>query len=280
MWKKVALWVAVVLVLLAGAGYLVLKYYTGDIPRYVYETVAPELSEFKRPTILVFNKTNGFIHRDALPASEAMLRDLADQLGWDVVVTNNAAIHNLRDLQRFEMVVWNNTSGDVLTEDQRAAFKTWLEQGGGWVGLHASGGDPSYRWDWYVDVLIGAQFIGHTMEPQFQDADVYTTEKNGPLTSHLSNPWRIRQEEWYAFDQNPRDKGYQILLTVDESSYVTVGETLFGMIDSMPGEHPLVWQHRVGKGRVFYSAIGHAASTYSVPEYRELIKRAMAWSAE
>mgnify|MGYP002700396795 FL=1 len=277
--KKIALLGLVVVIVFVAAGYSFL-YYNGMIPRYDYETVPPKLPIFTRPTVLIFNKTNGFIHRDAIPAGDAMLKELADQLGWDVFVTNNAAVHNVEDLKRFNMVVWNNTSGDVLTESQRADFKAWLEQGGGWIGLHAAGGDPSYQWDWYVDELIGAQFIGHTMDPQFQDADVHTADKEEPLTSHLASPWNIKQEEWYAFDKNPRDKGYQILLTIDEQSYITVGETSFGFVDNMDGEHPLVWRHHIGEGKALYSSIGHTAATYGVAQYRGLIKKAMIWAAE
>lgn len=277
--KTIILWALGILVSLAALAYGYL-YYNGLVPRYTYETVPPELPAFERPTVLVFNKTNGFIHRDALPAGDKMLTELADELGWDVFITNNGAIHNAEDLKRFEMVVWNNTSGDVLTEEQRTDFKVWLEQGGGWVGMHAAGGDPSYKWDWYVDVLIGAQFIGHTMEPQFQDADLYVADKTLEITSHIPVPWSVKQEEWYAFDQNPRDKGYEILLTIDEDSYITVGDTKFGFVDSMEGEHPIAWRHQVGEGKVFYSSIGHTAPSYSVPENRELIKKAMVWAAE
>lgn len=279
MWKKIAIWTVSILVLFVGVSYAYL-YHEGHVPRYTYESVPPELPAFKRPTILVFNKTNGFIHRDAIPASDKMLTELADSLGWDVFITNNGAIHNSEDLKKFEMVVWNNTSGDILTEEQRADFKTWLEQGGGWVGLHAAGGDPSYKWDWYVDTLIGAQFVGHTMEPQFQDADVHVADQDMELTNHLPIPWNVKQEEWYAFDQNPRDKGYEIVLTIDEDSYITVGKTKFGFVDNMEGEHPLAWRHMVGEGKVFYSSIGHTAATYSVEEYRELIKKAIVWAAE
>jgi len=279
MFKKIVLWALSIILLVVIAGYGYLRY-TGMVPRHNYETVPPVLPEFKRPTVLVFNKTNGFIHREGLPAADAMLTELADELGWDVFITNNAAVHNASDLKRFKMVVWNNTSGDVLTEEQRRDFKSWLQQGGGWVGLHAAGGDPSYQWDWYADVLIGAQFIGHTMEPQAQDADVYAVAPANDLTSHIPSPWNVKHEEWYAFDQNPRAKGYDILLNIDETSYITVGETHFGMIDSMEGEHPLAWRHAVGEGKAFYSSIGHYAPTYSVPEYRELIKKAMVWSAQ
>ena len=230
-----------------------------------------------RPAVLIFNKTNGFIHKEALPAADAAFSELASSNGWSVFVTNNGAIHNPQDLQRFDLIVWNNVSGDVLTEPQRAAFKNWIEGGGGWLGVHGTGGDPMYKWDWYVETLLGAQFVGHTMSPQFQDADVHTAQPVVPLTAQLPNPWRLPQEEWYAFASNPRDKGYEILLTLDEASYQTKGKSFFGT-DTMEGEHPIAWRHPVGKGRAVYSAIGHQAATYSNSDYRGFLSRAMRWA--
>ena len=243
----------------------------------VYEVTPPAIPAFSRPAVLVLNKTNGFIHRDAIPAADAMLKRIADDKGWDIFISNNAATHNADVLQKFDLVVWNNVSGDVLTEGQRAAFRQWLEQGGGWVGIHGAGGDPEYAWRWYVDSLLGAQFVGHTMHPQFQDADVIVADRALPITAHLPVPWRVPLEEWYAFDSNPRDKGYEILLTIDQDSYITKGKTFMGQ-DSMEGEHPLAWRHPVGEGRVFYSAIGHQAATYDLPGYRQLIANAMSWA--
>ncbi len=45
--------------------------------------------------------------------------------------------------------------------------------------------------------------------------------------------------------------------------------------DRMEGEHPIAWRHQLGQGKVFYSAIAHQAATYSVPEYQELIQKAI-----
>lgn len=270
-----------VLLGLALAGALAVYLYLksiGIIQREDFDTVPPTVTDFAKPAVLIFNKVNGFVHKDALPAADAMFTDLAAQNGWDVFITNNGAIHNPEDLARFKLVVWNNVSGDVLLEDQRAALRSWIEGGGGWLGVHASGGDFSYRWDWYVNTLVGAQFVGHTMDPQFQDADLYTADSGEELTNHLPNPWRVPQEEWYAFDRNPRDGGYEILLTIDEESYITVGEGMVGS-DSMAGEHPMAWRHNVGQGRALYSAIGHQAATYSIPEYREFLSSAMRWVA-
>jgi len=274
--KRIAM--AVLILLLVGG---VLTYYTlkqvGIIPRKVYETVPPDIPAFSRPAILVLDKANGFVHKDAIPAANAMLTELAEQRGWDIFITDNAASHNSQDLARFEAVVWNNVSGDVLTGAQRAALQQYLESGGGWVGLHGSGGDFSYKWSWHPEVLVGAQFIGHTMNPQFQDADVLVVDPAADITAHLPNPWRVPNEEWYAFDSNPRDKGYEILLAMDESSYITKGQTRFGG-DSMAGEHPIAWRHTLGQGRVFYNAIGHQGATYSIPAYRQLVANGLAWA--
>lgn len=227
--------------------------------------------------VMVLSKTNGFIHKEGLPAAAQMLAELASENGWSIYQTDNAATHNAADLARFDVVVWNNTSGDILKADQRAAFKAWLLAGGQWLGLHAAGGDPSYDWAWYVDTLLGAQFFGHTMSPQFQDAEVMVVEPSA-LTSHLSTPWRIGQEEWYAFDRNPRDTGSSILLALDESSYDT--EESFFPNPTMPGEHPIAWTHQVGEGTIIYSAIGHTAASYSLPDYRKFIAKAINQLAE
>ncbi|MFT5485016.1 MAG: type 1 glutamine amidotransferase [Halieaceae bacterium] len=276
--KKVLLAITVLVIAVIGAGYFALKS-SGIISRADYDHAAPAIPDFDRPAVLVLSKANGFVHVDALPAGKAMLQKIAELQNWDIYTTENAATHNPEDLAKFDVVIWNNVSGDVLTEEQRAALKRWIEQGGGWIGIHASGGDFSYQWDWYVETLIGAQFVGHTMDPQFQDANVLVADESVGLTAHLVSPWTISEEEWYAFDRSPRHKGSEILLSVDESSYITKGKN-FLFNDSMEGEHPIAWRHRIGEGRVFYSAIGHQGATYSVPEFQTLIAAAIKWAGD
>ena len=112
-----------------------------------------QLPTFKRPAVLVFNRTNGFRHDEAIPAADRVFSELAAENGWDVFVTDDAEVHEPDALDKFQLVVWNNVSGDVLTLKQRESLRRWLESGGGWLGIHASGGDLSYDWDWYVDDL-------------------------------------------------------------------------------------------------------------------------------
>lgn len=237
----------------------------------------PELPVFKRPAVLVFNRTNGYRHGAAISAADEAFSELSDANGWDIFITDNAGVHERDSLRNFQLVVWNNVSGDVLSASQRASFRQWLEGGGAWLGVHASGGDLSYDWDWYVNTVIGSQFHGHTLEPQFQDARLLVADACEPITEHLDGSWLIPAEEWYAFASNPRDRGSEILLTLDKNSYVTRGELSPGWIDNMPSEHPQVWRHCVEGGRVFYSAIGHQGATYALPEYRGLLNKAMRW---
>lgn len=238
-----------------------------------YDNQPPAIPQLQRPAVLVLHKTNGFIHKQGLPAAGKMLEQLAKQHNWHLYATDNAASHNSEDLARFDVVVWNNTSGDILTQPQRQAFKSWLSDGGKWLGMHAAGGDPSYDWGWYRDELIAAQFFGHTMSPQFQDADVLVADSGQKLTAHLPSRWRVPQEEWYAFDRNPRDTGSTILLALDETSYST--EELLASDPTMPGEHPIAWTHNINKGEVIYSAIGHTPQTYSNEQYRQFIANAI-----
>src|SRR6185436_18716269 len=167
-----------------------------------------------------------------IQASNAALAAIVTMRGWPSFVTENGAVMNAAQLAKFKLVVWSNASGDVLTEEQRAAFKTWVEQGGAYLGIHGAGGDPVVStghtsladWKWYVDTLVGAQFVVHS---GIVPGDI-----------HIEDP------------KSPRGKpGFRILATVDEKTYnpgrATMGE-----------DHPLVWWHCVEKGHALYSALG------------------------
>lgn len=245
-----------------------------------YDHEPPTLPAMKSPAVLIFSKTNGFRDDAQIAAANTAIEKLVRARGWSVYTTENAAVFNPAELARFKAVVWNSVSGDVLTPRQRTAFKSWLEQGGGFVGLHGSGGDSSYAWKWYVDDLIGAQFIGHTFDPQFQVAKLVVEDPDHPATRGLPAQW-TRTDEWYSFASNPRPKGYRILVSIDERSYSPSMKLPFSDEKSiaMGADHPMVWTHCVGKGRAFYSALGHQASSYSEKPHLAMIDGAIGWAA-
>jgi type 1 glutamine amidotransferase len=246
-----------------------------------YEATPPSLPpDLNENAVLIFSKTNGYRDDAQIEAANRALAQLAAERGWTSYVTENAAVFNSDQLKRFRVVVWSSASGDVLTPEQRAALKSWIERGGGFVGLHGSGGDLKYAWRWYVDHLIGAQFIGHTMQPQFQKATIVIEDPHHPATRGLGQTW-VRTDEWYSFASSPRSKGYHILARLDESTYRPVMKLPFMPATDlrMGRDHPVIWTHCEGEGRALYSALGHAASTYSEPKHLQMIGGAITWAA-
>ena len=68
-----------------------------------------------------------------------------------------------------------------------------------------------------------------------------------------------------------------VLLSVDEDSYEQTG--MMPWTGLSMGDHPVTWNHCVGAGRVFYTALGHEAPTYELPEFIGLVGGAIAWVA-
>jgi type 1 glutamine amidotransferase len=248
----------------------------GFVQNASYDEEPPQLpADLKPGGILIFSKTSGYRDEASIVASNAALAAIAHERNWPYFETENGAVMNADQLAKFRLVVWNNASGDPLTPDQRTAFKTWVENGGSFLGIHGAGGDPVENhghtsladWKWYVDTLIGAQFIVHS---GIVPGEIHIEDPKSPITKGLPATWR-RSEEWYAFGESPRAKpGFHILATVDEATYDHGRAT-------MGADHPLVWWHCVGKGRSVYSALGHGGSMYAEPLMIQLLDNAMAW---
>jgi uncharacterized protein len=239
-----------------------------------YDNDVPAISLPKnKPAILLFEKIVGFKDTPSVNAAHAAFLAMAERKGWTIVSTEKAGVFTAKTLRKFDAIIWNNISGDVLSLSQRKAFVRYLESGGSYVAIHGSAGDPDYFWDWYADKLIGARFIGHPMAPQFQDAKIQVNKAHA-LAKNLPTDWSM-SDEWYSFRTNPRTIGANVLLTLDESTYKPVG--IMGQ-DLRMGDHPLAWTNCIGKGRMFYSAIGHRPETYSQPQHVTMLENALDWA--
>lgn len=231
-----------------------------------------------KPRVLLFEKMTGFRDTPSVLAANAAFKALALRNGWALLVTDKGGAMHPSVLKSFDVVVWNNVSGDVLTLPQRKAFRSYIERGGGYVGIHGSAGDPTYFWDWYPDTLIGARFIGHPSDPQFQDAQIVLESAPSGLGKNLAPGWTMN-DEWYSFAKSARASGSQVIATLNEDSYKP-GLNRFGMASMAMGkDHPIVWTRCVGNGRSFYSAIGHRPETYDDPKHLSLLEQGVAWAA-
>jgi uncharacterized protein len=242
--------------------------YDNDRPHFDFDK--------SRLRVLLFEKMTGFRDNDSVLAARNLLVNLAAKYDWDMAITEKGGAIHPSVLKSVDVIIWNNVSGDVLTLAQRKALKRWIEKGGGFVAMHGSGGDPVYFWDWYADELIGARFTGHPNEPQFQDAKVSIEKTPSSIGGSLPASFTLN-DEWYSFAKSPRLSGANIIATLDESSYTRKGR--FGGNLDMGADHPIAWTRCVGKGRSFYSAIGHRPEIYSASEVIQLIEDAVPWAA-
>lgn len=242
-----------------------------------YDNTSPKFDLNSGGTrVLVFTKINGFDHGPSVTAATQAISDLALKRNWQVAVTDRGGAFTPQTLAKFDVVVWNNNSGDVLTLSQREAFEDYIHQGGGFLGIHGAGGDPTYFWDWYADELLGARFIGHPMEPQFQDARIVVEAHAGGIGADLAPGWTMN-DEWYSFQDNPRASGASVVATLDENTYLPEG---YGGQDLRMGEdHPIAWTRCIGNGRAMYTAIGHRPEVYQLPQNLKLLEDGLAWAA-
>ncbi len=225
---------------------------------------APRVDAIAPPkNFLVFTKTTGFRH-DTIPDGSQAIAQFCKDRKWTVEFTEDSNEFTPDNLAKFNAIVFFQTTGDVLDADQKLAMQNYVENGGGFVGVH-SASDTEYKWPWY-GTLVGAWFNGH---PEQQQATVHIENKKHPSTKFLPDPW-VRFDEWYNFKTDPRSQ-VTVLATVDEKSYH--GGT-------MGDDHPIMWCHTVGKGRSWYTAMGHTHDSYKDPLYLRMLAEGMNWASE
>lgn len=243
-----------------------------------FDTQPPEITINDQDfSLLVFSKTNGYRHHEAIKAGNTYLKNLASEKQWQIVVTENAATFNDQQLAYFDVIIWNNVTGPALTNEQRASMKRSLEKGVGFLGIHAAGDDSHNDWTWYRDHVIGAAFSGHTLLPQFQQANLMLGEPHA-INVHLPNALK-HEDEWYSFQRSPRKPGIDILYTVDEKSY-SPGRWINGKHLAMGDDHPVAWAHQLVGAHVVYIAIGHRKETYEALWFQQLLIQSIEWAGK
>ena len=201
---------------------------------------------------LVFSKTLLFRHASITNGIVA-IKKLGAANRFQVEATEDASWFTPTNLARYQVIIFLSTSGDILNDEQQAAFRDYLERGGGLVGIHAAvAGDVATEggWPWYGEALC-ARFTNHSA---IVEAAIEVEDARNPSTKGLPKRW-VRTDEWYNFIESPRGK-VRVLASLDESTYR--GGT-------MGGDHPIAWCKQIGQGRVWYTALGHTEASFTEP---------------
>lgn len=141
-------------------------------------------------------------------------------------------------LKNYDAVIFANTTGDLPLPDPQA-FLDWIKTGKGFVGMHAAG-DTFHGFKPYVE-MIGAEFKAHGAQVEVEPIN---QDKECPACKHIPSDWKVF-DEIYQFKNFERAKVHG-LLTLDKHPN-----------DKTPGDYPISWCKEYGKGRVFYTSLGH-----------------------
>lgn len=217
--------------------------------------------------ILVFSKTLLYRHA-SITNGIAMLQQLGAKHGFAVDATEDSFAFTPANLARYKVAAFLSTSGDILNPEQETAFKNFIENGGGFVAIHAAvAGKVATEGDWaWYSQLLCADFDNHKA---IERATVIIEDKTHPSTAHLPETWS-RIDEWYNFVSTPRPKVH-VIASLDEKSFH--GGT-------MGSDHPIVWTRAIGKGRLWYTALGHTEESYSDPDFIQHIAGGIQFAAD
>jgi hypothetical protein len=233
--------------------------------------------------ILFFTKSAGFEHpaikpgKDGGPGTaEIALTAIGKNDHFTLTTTKDGGVFTAEKLKDYDAFIFY-TTGDLTTPgtdktppmsvEGKQAFLDAIKAGKGFVGLHCAADTfhtnneaHSYKLhaelDPYLDML-GAEFIMHGDQ---QSTKVIVTDPTFPGLEDSKDGFDMK-EEWYPFKQF--EKTLHVLLVLDTS---TMKGTMY-----QRGPYPVSWIHPYGKGKVFYTAMGHRDDVLQSPIFTKLV---------
>ena len=150
-------------------------------------------------------------------------------------------------LKNYDGVFFASTVGTLPFPDLNG-FYDWVRNGGAWLGNHASS-DSMHGTASYFD-MMGGEFTGHGSQTT---EEMVVMDPDHPIGAALGVKTLTVRDEMYTFENANFDfsKVHTILSftkAMNDGMHTPVGAA---------GQWPSVWVKNYGKGRVFYSALGH-----------------------
>lgn len=224
--------------------------------------------------LLAIGASAGFQH-DSVSDALATLYLLGQQSGlWDTFIRTDTQLltkqklgMNARNLDYFDAVFFMTTGELPLDEQQKADFLSFIrDDGKGFLGAH-NATDTFYKWSHYGD-MIGGYFDGHPWN-QFE-APIRVEDQDFPATAHFPSTFAIH-DEIYQIRNFSRAKVH-VLMSLDTSKVDMDKE---GVKHS---EIPVTWLREYGRGRVFYSGLGHRQEVWQRSDIQRMWLEAVKWA--
>jgi type 1 glutamine amidotransferase len=250
----------------------------------------PRVEPAQPRTVLVFNTPDHLYDKDphkgyCVPYGSYAMQALGEKSGaYKPVVSSDLAVFLPENIKRFDAIVLNNTAGQWITPSdadmQRAEFRKhgadkeaveqvlrkslldYVSGGGGTVGYHFVTG-ANRHWPEFLE-MFGAGFAGH---PWNEEVGIKVEEPGHPLVAAFDGKdFRIADEIYQFSDPTDRKKPQdlskvRVLLSIDKASTNMDAKWINRNLE----EFPQAWVRSYGKGRVFYTGLGHRAALYQDP---------------
>jgi hypothetical protein len=233
---------------------------------WVCPAVAGAAKAPKKGKLLYMTLTKGF-HHESLELSKQIVKQIGDQSGaFETTVTEDVGAFTPQNLRNYDAVMFNTTGELPMTDEEKQAFVDFLKSGHGFVGVH-SATDTFYMWGTYGDI-IGGWFNNH---PWHQMVTVVVEDPASPIVGFLGKSFQIT-DEIYQISDFKADTSH-VLLRLDPDS---VDLKKSGVVHRYYG-WPLAWTRMFGKGRVFYTALGHEDAVWNDSRFQEMLSNGIKW---
>lgn len=246
----------------------------------------------RKRKLLVFSVTRGFRHA-SIGTGRIAMKLMGQKTGaFEAVISDDLANFEPGNIGRFDAVCFLNTTGEVFAppagalgkmgEGQRKdalekearlkkSLMDFISSGKGFVGLHAAT-DTFHKWPAYGG-MIGGYFDGHPWTAGTEvSIKVEKGQEKHACCVHLGGRNLVLREEIYQFKAPYDPKKLHILLRLDP------GQTDISRGGRTDKDYAVSWVKRHGKGRVFYSSLGHNHHIYTNAEVLEHWLRGIQWA--
>ena len=212
--------------------------------------------------IAFFTAKEDQAHISFVREAERWFPEMAAKYRFTYDATSDWRNLNAEFLAAYHVVVFLDTRPEEPA--QRAAFQTYMEHGGAWMGFHFAGFalTPSAypaNWDWYHNTFLGSgSYVSNTWRPT--SAMLRVEDRNHPATHNLPETFKSSPNEWYRWENDLRQNpDIHILLSIDSSSFpLGTGPKVHEIWHS--GYYPVVWTNKNYK--MLYLNMGHNDMDY------------------
>jgi type 1 glutamine amidotransferase len=232
-----------------------------DLLLYVTE-VAPYAESERRPDAQ--RRLAGAHH--VLPQSIACIRQFANLAGLRFAHFDSVSLITTEQLEQTRVLALFTIGETPWSEVQKQIISDRIRSGEiGFLPMHAAS-DACYTWPEYGR-LVGARFAGH---PWTQEFTVEVIDGSHPATRHLGTRWRLT-DEVYLFRELRADCRVLLRALASDLDMSATGARVpeTGI--------PLAWCFREGRGRVFYTALGHFPALYENPTFLGHVFGGLQW---